>query len=118
MRYARRNIVIATSILICTGLVVACRTQKPPPSSQFSDDWTGLFLAVTKSFGTRTYYIGSDDRWSYFQTDFERSMVTPTYRKVQTSTMRLRRTFPVGHGAPYRVELIDFGCDKDCRPLA
>lgn len=64
-----------------------------------------------------TYYIGSDPKWSYFQTDFEKSVFTPTYRKVKTFTMRLRRTFPVGQHVPYRVELSDFGCDKDC-PLA
>jgi hypothetical protein len=117
VRHTCRNASIAASIFIFAILVLGCCTPTPPPSSQFSDDWTGLFLAVTKSLGARTYYIGSDDQWSYFQTEFEKSVFTPTYRKIQTSSVRLRRTFPVRQGVPYRVELSDFGCDKDCHPL-
>jgi hypothetical protein len=101
----------------CVVIICGCRGSTPPPAGQYGDDWTGLFLAVTKSFGARTYYTGSDDSWSYFQTDFEKSILTPTCRKVRTSSMKLRRTFPIGQGARYVVELSDFYCDNGCRPL-
>jgi hypothetical protein len=116
MRQAIRNISIAGSILICAILFFGCRTPTPPPTSQFRDDWTGLFLAVTKSFGTHTYYIGSDDRWSYFRTKHEESLFTPTYRKVETSQMKLRRTFPFCQGKPYRIQLSDFGYSTNRAP--
>jgi hypothetical protein len=80
----------------------------PPPANKFNDDWTGLFLAVTKSFGARTYYVGSDDHWSYFETKFEDSLFTPTYRRVEASRMHLPRTFPLWQGKPYRIELKNF----------
>jgi len=111
MRRVSKIIALGSSVLLCGLLLFACRTPAAPPTSQFSDDWTGLFLTVTKSFGVRTYYIGSDDKWSYFQTRFEKSLVTPTYRKVETSRMSLRRTFAFREGAPYRIELTDFGHD-------
>jgi hypothetical protein len=118
MANASRRACLTAAIAACVVLISGCRTPAPPPASQINDDWVGLFLAVTKSFGTRTYYIGSDNKWSYFQTNFEESLFTPTYRKVHTSSMRLRRTFLVQQGAPYRVELSDFACDKNsCRPL-
>jgi hypothetical protein len=103
---------IRGSIVICAILFFGCCTPTPAPTGQFRDDWVGLFLAVTKSFGTRTYYIGSDDKWSYFETKFEESLFTPTHRKVETSHMRLRRTFPFRQGTPYRVELTDFNCSE------
>jgi hypothetical protein len=112
MRRVRRKIILVFSILVCGVLIFACHTPTPPPTSQFRDDPTGLFLAVTKSFGTRTYYIGSDDKWSYFRTKFEESLLTPTYRKVETSSMTLRRTFPFLQGKPYQIHLADFGYDQ------
>jgi hypothetical protein len=113
MRHTARNISIAGSILICAILFFGCRTPTPPPTSSFQNDWTGLFLTVTKSFGvTRTYYIGSDNEWSYFETKGE-LLFTPTYRKVETSQMKLRRTFPFCQDKPYRIQLSDFGYDQN-----
>jgi hypothetical protein len=112
MRYFIKKITIGLSILLCGVLFLACRTPTPPQTSQFSEDWTGLYLAVTKSFGVRTYYIGSDDKWSYFETKFEESLVRPTYRKVETSQMKLSRTFPFCQGDPYRIKLSDFVYDE------
>ena len=113
MRRVIRNFILALLILLCGMFFFGCHTPTPPPTSQFRDDQTGLFLAVTKSFGVRTYYIGSDDKWSYFRTKFEESLFTPTYRKVETSRMSLRRTFPFRQGTPYRVDLAEFGYEKD-----
>jgi len=89
----------------------ACRTALPPPN-QFRDDWTGLLLAVTKIWGTQTYYLGSDDKWSYFETKYEESLVTPTYRKAETSRLNLRRVFPFQTTEAYRTELADFNLDQ------
>src|SRR6202021_2702159 len=93
MSHTHRRAFLAAAIAGCTPLLVGCHTS-PPPASQYGDDWKGLFLAVTKGLGARTYYVGSDDTWSYFQTTFEKSIFTPTYRKVLISQMRLRRAFP------------------------
>lgn len=71
MANASRRACLTAAIAACVVLISGCRTPAPPPASQINDDWVGLFLAVTKSFGTRTYYIGSDNKWSYFQTNFE-----------------------------------------------
>ena len=112
MRHVIRNIVLGFSVLLCAIFLFACRTPTPPPTTQFRDDWTGLFLTVTKSFGLHTYYIGSDDKWSYFETSHEESIFTPTYRKVVTSRMSLHQTFPFLHGNPYRIQLTDFGYEQ------
>jgi hypothetical protein len=117
MLRAGRRAFLAAAIAGYFSLLSGCHTSALTPASQFRDDWKGLFLAVTKGFGARTYYVGSDETWSYFQTRFENSIITPTYRKVMTSQMRLRRTFPFRQSEPYLVELSDFGCDKDCHPL-
>src|SRR3974390_1821227 len=99
-----KKVAFIVSVLVAVVLAViayGCSTAKQPPTSAFQDDWTGLFLTVTKSFGvTHSYYLGSDDRWSYFKTTGE-SLFTPTYRKVETSRMNLSRTFPFGHVKPY-----------------
>jgi hypothetical protein len=105
MRHPARTTALIT---LCVLLLSACRTPAPPPASSFTADWSGLFLAVTKSFGTRTYYVGSDNQWAYFETQFEDSLVTPTYRKVETSRMHLPQTFPLGQGKPYRIYLTNF----------
>ena len=118
MRHVPRKIILGFSILLCGVLFVACHTPTPPPTSQFREDWTGLYLAVTKNFGLRTYYIGSDDKWSYFQTKFEESVFTPTYRKVETSRMGLRRKFPFLQGKPYQIKLTDFGYEQGDQHLS
>jgi hypothetical protein len=107
MRHPIRNITLAVLVLLCVVFFFACRTPTPPPTSQFTNDWTGLFLAVTKSFGKRTYYIGSDERWTYFQTKGE-ELFTPTYRKVEATRMSLPRTFPFAQGTPYLIQLTNF----------
>jgi hypothetical protein len=112
MRHVSRKIILGLAISLCAIFLFGCLTPTPPPTSQFRDDWLGLFLAVTKSFGTRTYYLGSDDKWSYFRTKYEESLVTPTYRKVETSRMSLHQTFPFLRGKPYRIQLTDFGYDQ------
>ena len=110
MRHAAKNSFLAGLVVVCGILFFACRTTTLPPPSEFRDDWTGLFLSVTKSFGVvRTYYVGSDDRWSYFDCRGD----SPRYRKTETSRMRLRRTFPFRQGTPYLLELVDFGYEKD-----
>jgi len=114
---AGRRAWLASAIAGCVVIICGCRAPTQPRGAQYTDDWKGLFLAVTKSFGARTYYVGSDDVWSYFQTNFEKSIFTPTYRKVRTSSMKLRRTFPIAQGARYLVEVSDFYCDNVCRPL-
>jgi hypothetical protein len=109
-------IVSVVVAVVLAAVVHGCSTAKPPPTSAFQGDWTGLFLTVTKSFGvTRSYYLGSDDRWSYFKTTGE-SLFTPTYRKVETSRMKLSRTFPFGQGKPYQIQLSDFGYDQKQAP--
>jgi hypothetical protein len=80
---------------LCVALCLVCCTVTHARASSFREDWLGLFLAVTKSFGARTYYVGSDDQWAYFETQFEDSLVTPMYRKVAASRMHLPRTFPL-----------------------
>ena len=93
-------VVFLSAILFC-----GCVTSKPPPTSAFVNDWTGLFLSVTKSYGiVRTYYLGSDDKWSYFESIGD----TPKYRKVETSSMNLQSIFPFPQGKPYRIQLADF----------
>jgi hypothetical protein len=102
--------VLILSILFVTGFFPACRTATPPSMSQFQQDSTGLFLSVTKSFGVvHAYYVGSDDQWSYFDCRGD----SPRYRKVPTSSMSLRRMFPFRQGIPYRIELSDFGYEKN-----
>ncbi len=114
-----KKLVAIVSILVAVilaALVHGCSTTKPPPTSAFQDDWTGLFLTVTKSFGvTHSYYLGSDDRWSYFKTTGE-SLFTPTYRKVETLRMKLSHTFPFGQGKLYQIQLSDFGYDQKQAP--
>jgi len=102
----RRSTLIFCSLCV-TFLLTSCTTA-PPPASNFRDDWVGLFLAVTKSFGTRTYYVGSDVHWAYFETPSEDSLFTPTYRKVEASRLHIARPFPLDQGKPYRIELRDF----------
>jgi hypothetical protein len=112
MRYAMRKLVFIFLVLLAAAILYGCSTSKPPPTSAFQNDWTGLFLTVTKSFGvTRTYYLGSDNEWSYFETKGE-LLFTTTYRKVETSQMKLRRAFPFCEDKPYRIELRDFGYDQ------
>ncbi len=104
------------SVLVALILVYGCSSTKSSPTTAFQDDWTGLFLTVTKSFGvTHSYYLGSKDRWSYFKTTGE-SLFTPTYRKVDTSRMKLSHTFPLGQGKPYPIQLSDFGYDQKRAP--
>jgi len=108
-----KKLVSIFSILLAAALWYGCSTSKPPPTSAFQNDWTGLMLSVTKSFGvTRTYYLGSDEKWSYFKTKGE-SLFTPTYRKVETSRMKLSRTFQFGAGKPYRIQSSDFVYDQN-----
>jgi hypothetical protein len=96
------------SILASIILACGCSTTRLPPTSAFKDDWPGLFHSVSLNIGdvSRTYYLGSDDNWSYFETTEEYSM--PTYRKVETSSMVLPRTFPFGQEKPYQIQLNDF----------
>ena len=109
MRRSVRNLTLVAVLLFCGVILPACRTATPPPTSQFQQDSTGLFLSVTKSFGVvHTYYVGSDDQWSYFDCRGD----SPRYRKVLTSSMTLRRTFPFRQDTPYRIELSDFGYAK------
>jgi hypothetical protein len=116
---AMKKLPFIVSVLVAVALVAVvygCSTAKPPPTSAFQDDWTGLFLTVTKSFGvTHSYYLGSDDRWSYFKTTGE-LLFTPTYRKVETSRMKLSRTFSFCQGKPYRIQLSDFGYGQNRAP--
>ena len=107
MRHFVRNITLAVLVLLCSVFIFACRTSTPQ-TSQVRDDWTGLFLAVTKSFGTSTYYIGSNEQWAYLQTKREESVFTPTYRKVEASRMSLPRTFPFAEGTSYLIQLTNF----------
>ena len=93
---------------LCMMLFLACRAGAPPPASDFRDGWLGLFRAVTRSSGARTYYVGSDAHGAYFETKFEDSLVVPTYRKVEASRMHLPRTFPLGQGKPHRIEVSNF----------
>ena len=51
MRRPVRNIALVVVLLFCGVILSACRTATPPPTSQFQQDSTGLFLSVTKSFG-------------------------------------------------------------------
>lgn len=105
MRYAMKKLILVFSSLLCVELFFACSTT-PPPTSQFVDDWIGLFLSVTKSYGVvRTYYLGSDAEWSYFKCSGD----SPKYRKVETSRMSLPRRFPFLQGTPYRIRELDFG---------
>ena len=96
-----------TAVLLLSAAWTTAYAARPTPSD-FRDDWTGLFLAVTKSFGIPTYYVGSDKRWAYFETKFEQSLFTPTYRKVAESRMRLPRIFPLWQGKAYRIRLTNF----------
>ena len=111
-----KKLVFIVSILVAmilAALAYRFSSTKPPPTSAFQDDLTGLYLAVTKSFGvTHSYYLGSDGRWSYFKTTGE-SLFTPTYRKVEISRMKLSRTFPFGQCKPYQIQLSDFGYDQN-----
>ena len=107
MRHFIRNITLAVLVLLCPVFIFACRTSTPQ-TSQFRDDWKGLFLAVTKSFGSSTYYIGSDEQWAYFQTKREESMFTPTCRKVEASQMSLPQTFLFAQGTPYLIQVTNF----------
>jgi hypothetical protein len=93
---------------LCVVFFLACCAAAPPPASDFRDDWLGLFRAVTRSSGARTYYVGSDAHWVYLETKFEDSLVAPTYRKVEASRMHLPRTYPLGQGKPYRIEVSNF----------
>jgi hypothetical protein len=111
-----KKLVAIISVLVAVILVYGCYSTKPPPTSAFQDDWTGLFLTVTKSFGvTHSYYLGSDAEWSYFKTTGE-SLLKPTYRKVEASRMKLSHTFPFGQGKPYRIQLSDFGYTTNRAP--
>lgn len=107
MRHLIRNITLTVLVLLCAVFIFACRTPTPPPSSQIANDLSGLFLVVTKRFGARTYYIGSDEQWAYFQTKGEAAFA-PTYRKVEASHMRLPRTFPFAQGTPYLIQSTNF----------
>src|SRR5437588_6608065 len=99
MRRALKLLIPASLVLVCGVLLFACRTPTPPPASQFRDDWTGLFIAVTKSFGEHTYYLGSDDEWAYFRS----GSISPAYRKVQAARMSLPRTFAFAQGTTYSI---------------
>ena len=64
----------------------------------------------------RTYYLGSDDKWSYFKTTGE-PVSKPIYRKVETSSMKLPYTFPFGQGKPYQIQLSDFRLNEKLAPI-
>jgi hypothetical protein len=104
MRQALRTTAL---VALYAMLFSACRTAVPPVEN-IRDDGTGLFLAVTKSFGTSTYYVGSEGKWAYFKTNREDSFFRPTFRKVLASHMHLPRTFPLSQGKPYRIYLDNF----------
>ena len=95
-------------LLLYAVLFAGCSASPPPSVSHFRDDYVGLLFAVGQSFGIRTYYVGSDEQWAYFETPLEESLITPTYRKVQTSQMHLPQTFPLGQGKPYRIYMTNF----------
>jgi hypothetical protein len=101
MRRALPICVFVCLVLFSGVLFFTCRTPAPPPTSQFSDDWVGLFVAVTKGFSGQTYYLGSDEQWSYFDSG-------SIYRKVQTSRMHLPLTFPFLQGKRYPIQLTNF----------
>ena len=109
------KLAIIFSILAALVLAFGCSTTRPPPTSAFHDDWTGLFASVSRGSGV-TYYLGSDDKWSYFKTTGE-PLTKPTYRKVETSNMNLSRTFPFGEGKPYRIQLSDFRLNEKLAPI-
>ena len=79
-----------------------------PTAEQFKADWPDLFLAVSKPFGSRTYYLGSDDHWAYFETKGEDSLYVPNYRKAESSRVKLTHTFRLWGGKPYRVDVQSF----------
>jgi hypothetical protein len=106
-RQAIRGVALAFSILLGIALFFACRTQTLPPPNEIPEDYHGLFLAVIKSFGKRTYYIGSDAHWAYFQTKGE-ELLTPTYRKVEKWRLALPKTFPYAQETPYEIQQTNF----------
>jgi hypothetical protein len=111
------KLVIMFSILVAVVLAFGCSTTRPPPTSAFHDDWSGLFVSVSKSFpGARSYYLGSDDKWSYFKTTGEPHS-KPTYRKVEASSMNLSHTFPFGQGKPYQIQSSDFRVNQKLAPV-
>jgi hypothetical protein len=97
---------------------IACTScASHPPAEQFKADWPGLFLAVSKPFGSRTFYLGSDDHWAYFETKDEDSLFVPNYRKVEPSRVKLTQTFPLWSGKPYRVNVQSFaGYEVPAKP--
>jgi hypothetical protein len=104
LQLMKKLTLVLAMILLCGIIFIACHKSKPPSPSQFSNDWTGLFLSVTKSFGEQTYYLGSDDEWSYFKSWGD----SPEYRKVKTSSLNLTNTFPYLQGKSYKLKLTDF----------
>lgn len=96
------------AVMALLGLILAsvlCTyTPTPPPKKGFVDDWTGLFVAVTKGFSGDTCYLGSDDEWAYFRS----GRFFPVYRKVAARKMNLSPAFQFGEDKPFPIKLSDF----------
>ena len=104
MRNPMRLLAVALLALICGFLFFVVYSPTPPSKSEFADDWTGLFVAVTKGFSGKTYYLGSDDQWAYFRS----GKLMPVYRKVGASRMRVPEVFPLAKGETYPIGLSNF----------
>lgn len=87
---------------LCVVFFLASCAAAPPAASNFRQDWLGLFRAVTMSTGARTYYLGSDTHWSYFETNFGDPLIAPIYRKVEVSRMQLPGPFLSGKASHIR----------------
>ena len=104
-RQARLGIIsVALTALFCGLLFFVFQSPSPPNKGEFSNDWTGLFVAVTKGFGGDTYFLGSDAEWAYFRS----GRLGPVYRKVDVSRIRVPTVFEFDEGEPYRINLRNF----------
>ncbi len=92
---------LPAAILTLIGgfLFLVFYSPTPPSKNEFADDLTGLFVAVTKGFTGKTYYLGSDDEWAYFRS----GNLMPVYRKVGASRMRVPAVFPFAKDKAYRI---------------
>jgi hypothetical protein len=99
MRNPIRVLAVALLTLICGFLFFVVYSPTTPSKSAFADDWTGLFVAVTKGFSGETYYLGSDDEWAYFRS----GRLMPVYRKIGASRIRVPVVFPLAKDEAYLI---------------
>ena len=108
--------VVAIFSACALALSGCCSATPPTRPNDVPEDESGLFYAVIKPFGKRSYYLGSDGQWAYFETCGE-ALVGPIYRKVQGTRVSLPKTFPLSHGKPYEVNPCVVALSASCAPV-